>query len=463
MSTNLDVSLVVELRAAGVSHAYAASDPEYTSALLGFNRDITHTPELVVVPQSSSDVTATVTLANRHGLPVQVLGKGHGAQAAVTEGIAIATDGLAFVEVDPAARTARVGAGATWTDVLDAATPHGLAALCGSAPHVGVVGYLLGGGIGPVARTFGFAADHVRWINVVTADGGLVRADAEFNQDLFWALRGGKGGFGVVVEVEIDLFPLSTLYGGALYYAAEDAAAVLRTFAEWSHDLPDEMTTSVAMLRLPPLPELPEPLRGRFVCAVRIGYVGAADDAEALMAPLREVARPLIDAVGVMPYQEIGRIHADPVNPMPVMEGGILLHGFTAAAADALLAVAGPNADVPLAAVEVRLLGGALARTPEPDNAVGGRGAAYSLHVVGAPVPELLHTVIPEVIDTLFTTMGGWRSLSTQINFFGRANRPIPGVPVTSWAPDVAARLREVRRKHDPAGRFPYPLHGEAI
>lgn len=461
MSTNLDVALVVELRAAGVSHAYAASDPEYQPALLGFNRDITHTPEIVVVPKAATEVVTTVDFANRHDLPIRVLGKGHGAQAPIADGIAIATDELAFVAVDAEARTARVGAGSTWADVLSAAAPHGLAPLCGSAPHVGVIGYLLGGGIGPVARTFGFAADHVRSLSVVTADGGLVRADAEFNQDLFWALRGGKGGFGVVVEIEIDLFPLATIYGGALFYAAEDTPAVLRTFGQWSRDLPEEMTTSVALLRLPPLPELPEPLRGRFVSAIRIAYVGAAEDAEALMTPIRESARPLIDGVGEMPYAEIGRIHADPVDPMPVMEGGILLDDFDAAAVDALLAASGPTVEVPLAAVEVRRLGGALARMPEPANAVGGRHASYSLHVVGAPVPELLHTVIPQVISGLFGALEPWASGETQVNFFGRANRADD--KVTSWSPEVVARLLEVRRKHDPAGRFPYPLHGEAI
>ncbi len=461
MSTNLDVALVVELRAAGVPHAYSPNDPEYVSSLLGFNRDISHTPEVVVVPHTVDEVVTTVTLANRHDLSVRVLGRGHGAQAPITDGIAIATDRLAFVTVDAEARTATVGAGATWTDVLSVASPLGLAALCGSAPHVGVIGYLLGGGIGPVGRAFGFAADHVRSISVVTADGGLVRANAEFNQDLFWALRGGKGGFGVVVEVEIDLFPLATIYGGALFYTAEDTPAVLRTFAEWSRDLPDEMTTSVAMLRLPPLPELPEPLRGRFVCAVRIGYVGPGDDAEALMAPIREAARPLIDSVGEMPYAEIGRIHADPVDPMPVMEGGILLDEFDAAAADALLSASGPTAEAPLATVEVRRLGGALARMPEPANAVGGRDAAYGLHVVGAPVPDLLHTVIPQVIGGVFSAMEQWASGTTQINFYGRANQP--DKKPTSWPADITARLREVRHKHDPAGRFPYPLHGEAV
>lgn len=458
MSIDTDVALVVELRAAGVPHVYSSSDPEYQPSLLGFNRAIVHTPDLVVVPRTVQEVIATVTFANRNDLPIRVLGKGHGVQSAVTDGIVIATDGLAFVSVDVEGRTARVGAGATWTDVLTATTPLGLAGLCGSAPHVGVVGYLLGGGIGPIARTYGFAADYVRSISVVTADGGLVRADAEFNQDLFWALRGGKGGFGVVVEVEIDLFPLATIYGGALFFSAEDTPAVLRAFAEWSHDLPDEMSTSIAMLRLPPLPELPEPLRGQFVSTIRVGYVGTAEDAERLLAPIREVARPLIDGVGEMPYAQIAAIHADPVNPMPVMEGGILLDDFGTAAADALLEASGPTAEVPLAAVEIRLLGGALARTPDPDNAVGGRAASYSLHVVGAPVPELLDTVIPQVIRGVFSAVQPWASGATQVNFFGRANHT--AAQTSSWSPDVVARLLEIRQKHDPSGRFPFTLHG---
>jgi hypothetical protein len=162
-----------------------------------------------------------------------------------------------------------------------------------------------------------------------------------------------------------------------------------------------------------------------------------------------------------MPYAEIGRIHADPVDPMPVMEGGILLDDFDTAAVDALLAASGPTVDVPLAAVEVRRLGGALARMPEPASAVGGRDASYSLHVVGAPVPELLHTVIPQVIGGVFDAMEPWSSGETQVNFFGRANKA--SEKVTSWSPEVVARLLEVRRKHDPVGRFPYPLHGEAI
>lgn len=453
-ASDLDVAHIIQLREAGAPHAYGPADLEYSELLSGFNTAIEHNPDLVVAPRSVDEVVAAVVFANRHDLPIRVIGRGHGALAPITEGIAVATGDLAFVEVDVATRTARVGAGASWSDVLRATAPYGLAGLCGSAPHVGVIGYLLGGGIGPVARTYGYAADHVRSITIVTADGGLVRADAHFNQDLFWAVRGGKGGFGVVVEAEIDLFPITTLYGGGFYFSAEDTPSVLRGFAEWSADLPEELTTSLSMLRLPPLPELPEPLRGRFVSHVRVAYIGDASDAEALLAPIRAIATPLIDAVGELPYSAIGSIHADPVDPMGVVDGGILLRTFTRETADALLSVVGPTAKVPIAAVEIRRLGGALGRAPEIDNAVGGRDAAYGIHVVGAPVPELLDTVIPAVIGGIFAAVGEWATGSTQVNFVGRAN----GADAlrSAWDPDVRSRLDEVRRRHDPKRRFPF-------
>jgi len=442
------------LRAGGIRDAFTAEQPEYAASLTGFNTAIVHQPDVVVVPHGVDEVIAAVRISNQHGLPITVVGRGHGPLGPIRGGVAVATTGLAYVTVDAAGRTARVGAGATWNDVLSGVTPFGLAALSGSAPHVGVVGYLLGGGIGPVARTFGFAADHVRSIEVVTADGVLLVADAEHNPDLFWALRGGKGGFGVVTAVVIDLFPLSSIYGGGLYFAAGDAAAVLGAFAEWSPALPTSVTTSVALLRLPPIPELPEPLRGRFVVHLRYAHVGGSDEGTRLLAPMRAVATPLIDAVAELPYAQIGLVHSDPVNPMPVAEGGVLLSSFDADAAAALLDAVGPEREVPLAAVEVRLLGGALAREATPPNAVGGRDAAYSLHVVGAPVPELLGTVIPAVIRGTFQAIAPWRSGGTQINFVGGVN---DGAEFGSaWSAETAERLARLRAFYDPQGRFPY-------
>jgi FAD/FMN-containing dehydrogenase len=208
------------------------------------------------------------------------------------EGAVLITTGrMDGVEIDPAARTARVAAGAHWQQVVDAATPVGLAPLNGSSAKVGVTGYVLGGGLSPtMGRTYGWAADHVRAIEVVTADGTWRRATPTDEPHLFWALRGAKGNFGVVTAIEIDLFPVTTYFGGGLFYAGEHTAAVLHAYREWITTAPDELNSSVALLRLPPLPEVPEPLRGRLVVHVRVCHLGSVSDGERLVAPLRAVA-----------------------------------------------------------------------------------------------------------------------------------------------------------------------------
>lgn len=459
MSTIVHSSLIVErLTAAGASRVITPDQPDHVAELTAFNLTVQHAPDVVVAASSIADVQAAVGVAAELDLPVTAIGYGHGVLDPACGGIAVTTRGLAGVEIDAEARTARIGAGTDWAAVLEASAPYGLAPLCGSAPHVGVVGYLLGGGLGPVGRTFGFAADHVQSLRVVTGDGRLRTVDQEHESDLFWALRGGKGGLGLVVEVTIYLFPLAQVYGGGLYFAAGDAATVLHTFTEWTAQVPESVNASVALLRLPPLPALPEPLRGQFVVHLRLAVVAEPAEAEALMAPLWAAATPVINAIGPLPYAALGSIHADPVQPMPVVEGGIALRALDAEAVDALLAVAGPAAEVPLAAVELRHLGGALGRQPTVPNAVGGRGAGYSLHVVGAPVPELLQTVIPQVIRGVFAAVEPWRADDQLVNFFGGVNDR--GRLRHCWPAEVADRLDGIRAAYDPHGRFPYGDHG---
>nr|BFE87427.1 FAD-binding oxidoreductase [Planobispora longispora] len=363
---------------------------------------------MIVGAAGAEDVAAALRFATAHRLPVAVQATGHGAVQAADGAVLITTSRMRGVSVDASARSATIAAGCTWAEVVEAAAPYGLAPLNGSSSRVGAVGYTLGGGLGPIARTFGFAADHVREITVVTADGTIRVADATRETDLFWGLRGGKGSFGVVTSMTIDLFPVTSLYGGGLYYAAEDAARVLHAYRDWVGALPESVTTSVAMLRLPPAPELPEPLRGRFVVHLRFACVGEDQEAEALLAPMREAAQPIFGAVGRMPYTEIDVVHSDPVDPMPTCERGALLRELTEETVEAMLAAAGPAAEVPLAIVELRQLGGALAREPEEPNAVGGRDAAFCLLVIGAPVPELMDTVVPACVQATVEALAPW-------------------------------------------------------
>ena len=295
------------------------------------------TPAGVVAVRDAKDVSATLRIAAAAAVRVGVQGTGHGATEAMHDAILVSTVALDEVTVHADERWARVGAGVKWRAVLDACAPHGLAGLAGSSPDVGVVGYLTGGGLGPVARTHGLASDTVRAFDVVTGDGVVRRASAVENADLFWGLRGGKGTLGIVTAVEIDLVEQATLYAGALWFDADAAPAVIRTWSVWSSLLPEEGTTSFALMRLPDMPIFPEPLRARTSLAVRFAWTGDPAVGAEMIQALRAVAAPVMDTVRVMPYVDLGDVHTDPIEPMPLYEQHSLLADFGPEAAERLI------------------------------------------------------------------------------------------------------------------------------
>ena len=212
--------------------------------------------------------------------------------------------------------------------------------------------------------------------------------------------------------------------------------------------MPEEVTTSVALRRLPPIDDVPPPLRGVVSLALRFGFTGSPEQGAALLAPMRAIAAPLLDSVGSMSYAAVDRIHMDPTEPMPAVARGGLLHSMPSDLLDTLLAVAGPDVEVPLAAVEVRLMGGALSRPPEVPNAVAGRGAAYSLSVVAPAPPPLLataHAVTAGVVDALEP----WSTGTSLVNFAGHGDEP-----GSAWTPDVVERLRRMKATVDPQNVF---------
>ena len=283
--------------------------------LSGFQTGFTVRPAHVIAAASAEDVVAAVRHAAAERLPVTVRATGHGLPGPVEGGVLVSTRRMDQVSVDPVERTARVRAGVRWGQVVDAAAPHGLAPLNGSAPGVGAVSYTLGGGLGILAREFGYAADHVRSLDVVTADGRLRQVTRESAPDLYWALLGAGHGFGVVTELEIGLVPVRTLYGGSLAFDGRqvDPAVVLRAYEAWTRTVPDGLTSSFAAVPYPDLPALPPHLRGRYVLSVRVAHTGA--DGERLVAPLREIGPVLADSLREMPYTESHTIHSDPDFP----------------------------------------------------------------------------------------------------------------------------------------------------
>jgi hypothetical protein len=337
--------------------------------------------------------------------------------------------------------------GVRWQTVLDAATPHGLAPLCGSAPGVGVVGYLTGGGIGPLVRSVGLSTDHVRAFELVTGASQILRVTPEEHADLFWGLRGGKSMLGIVTAVEIELLPIAEFYGGAIYFDGDHAADVLHEWHRWTADLPDSANTSICIQQLPALPGIPEPLAGRMTVAVRYTAVGDFEEAQRLLQPMRDVAPSLIDAVGVMPYAAIGAVHADPVDPMPIYEDHALLRELSAETVEAILAACGPGSNSPQTIVELRLLGGELAREPRHRSAFCHRNAAYSLSVIGVLAPPAGETVVGHAAD-LVAALASWSTGGQMPNFAASSD---PARPARSYNEDALHWLRALARRYDPA------------
>ncbi|MBD0418329.1 FAD-dependent oxidoreductase [Streptomyces sp. TRM S81-3] len=355
-------------------------DPGYEGELAGFQTGFARRPDVVFAAASADDVVAGVRYAARRGLPVAVQATGHGLPGPSTGGVLITTRRMDGLGVDPAARTARLQAGVRWGQVVAAAAPHGLAPLNGSAPSVGAVGYVLGGGLGILARRFGYAADHVRALDVVTADGRLRHVTRESEPGLYWALLGGGGGLGVVTGLETGLVPVATLYGGSVSFDGSrvGAASALRAWQEWTRTVPDGLTSSFAAVPYPDLPALPEALRGRYVVSVRVAYTGA--DGDRAVAPLRRIGPALADSLREMPYAESHTIHSDPDVPHAYYGDSAVLRELDPAGAGALLARTGPDAGGAPCVVQINHLGGALA-APAP-NSVPHREGRFLVRVL---------------------------------------------------------------------------------
>ncbi|MEU5581330.1 FAD-binding oxidoreductase [Streptomyces huasconensis] len=426
---------------------FRPGDDGYDEEIAGFQTGFTTRPALVVGAETTDDVIAAVAHAAEHALPVGVQATGHGLPGASEGGVLISTRRMDSVQVDAAARTATVGAGARWGQVVEAAAPHGLAPLNGSAPSVGAVSYTLGGGLGILARTFGYAADHVRSLDVVTADGTLRHVTADGDPDLFWGLLGGGATLGVVTRLEIGLVPVARLYGGAITFdgATTDPTALLRGYEEWTRTLPEELTSSLAAVVYPEIPQLPPHLRGRYLVSVRVAFTGPADEGERLVAPLRALGPAASDTLREMPYTESPTIHSDPDFPHAYYGDSVLLSGLDADAAGELLALTGPDADA-MHVVQINHLGGALAR-PAP-NAVPFREAGWLVRLL-TPLSGVDVAAARELHARAFEYVAD-ETLGRSLNFaFGGADRP-QGL----YDADTRKRLAELKATYDPANLF---------
>jgi len=414
----------------------------YTEEIAGFQTSVPAEPAVVVAAESAEDVVAAVKYAAEHDLGVSVQATGHGLTAGAT-GLLISTRRMTGVEIDAETRTARVQAGVRWGAVIEAAAKHGLAPLSGSSPDVGVVGYTLSGGFGLMSRRFGRAADHVRAIDVVTPDGELRTVTP--GSELFWALRGGRAGFGIVTALEFGLVPVTELYGGGLYFDTADLPAVLRAWRTWSMTAPDELTTSIALIPLPDLPVLPAPIRGKHVANVRIAYLG--EDGDKLVAPLRNAAPVLLDSLRRLPFTESGSIASDPPHPHPYHGTNATVAALNDGMLAAILEHAGPGAAVDTVLIIDRL-GGELARRP-----VDGVGWDSQAEFVVRALSVVEDGVDPvrRAHTKLFDALAPWSTGRLLPFLYGEHSAA--ELAAAFPAGDVA-RLKQLKTKYDPAGRF---------
>jgi FAD/FMN-containing dehydrogenase len=435
-----------------------ADDSGYDDARAVWNGAIDRRPRLIARCSGTADVAAAVRFARDHDLEIAVRGGGHNVAgtAVCDDGIVIDLSAMRAVWVDPVGRTARVQGGALWGDVDHETQAHGLATTGGIVGHTGVAGLTLGGGIGFLMRKHGLTVDNLVSAEVVTADGGIVRASAHEHPDLFWALRGGGGNFGVVTTFEFTLHPVGpTVTAGPVFWAADDTTEVLRFYRDFTADAPAELGNVVRLGTVPPLPIIPKGLHYRPAIAVASCYAGAVDDGAHAVRALRRFGTPLVDLIGPTPYT--------------AHQGGLddtVPHGWhyywkatdLAGLSDEVIDVVAEHAyraNSPRTYAAMFHMGGAVARVPRDATAYAGRDVSHNIIIDAVRLPE--------ESDELASAETAWargflqalaphRAGSVYVNFLDADDHD--GRVREAYPDHIYRRLAEVKAKYDPDNAF---------
>jgi FAD/FMN-containing dehydrogenase len=422
-------------------------DAGFDAARKAWNLAVDQRPSMVVFPETAADVAAAVRLARGIDQRIAPQATGHNAEplGSLENTILLKTERMRAVTIDPASRSARVEAGVLAGRLAEAAARYGLAAVTGTAADVGFVGYTLGGGIGVLSRRFGLASSHLRAVELVTAGGELVRADHHNQPDLFWALRGGGGSFGVVTAVVTDLLPVTEAYAGSLWYPIERADEVLPAWRELVQaGPPDELSMIARMMSFPPVPEAPEAVRGKSFALIHVYHVGDRAQADRVLEPLRALG-PINDTIQTIPMPSLSGVAMDPPQPVPVAGDGLMLRDLPAEALNALLKAAGADAGPQLAIVELRHLEGELTRGRPQDGAVTSIPAKHALYAGGfAPTPDI-RADSKRRIEAVQQALAPWATRYLNPNFAETEH-----APESLWPDRAYQRLRRIKATVDP-------------
>jgi FAD binding domain len=434
------------LRATFAGALHLPGDAGYDDARAAWNLTVDQHPPLVAEPRDADDIAALVRFANAHGLRVAPQGTGHNAsaRAGADESILLNTRNLRAVEIDAANLSARVEAGALCADLTAPASELGLAALAGSSPDVGLVGYVLGGGVGWLGRAYGLCCNSVLSFDVVTGDGEQLHVDADNHPELFWALRGGSGSPAVITHMELKLYAVPELYAGAMLWPWERAREVFQTWLTWTRDAPETVTTSIRILQVPPVPEVPEIVRGRNFVVVDGAVIGGAEYACEVLAPFRAL-EPEIDMFAPAPPVALSHLHMDPETPVPGMSDHALLADLTPEVVDALVDATGPESESCLLLTELRHFGGALGRVPENAGARGRMEGKYIFFALGSPMTPQLAQMIPASLERAKAAIEPAANGRIYLNFAEG-----PSDVSTAFSEESFSALQAVKAKYDP-------------
>ncbi|HSD25308.1 MAG TPA: FAD-binding protein [Solirubrobacterales bacterium] len=422
-----------------------SSDSDWDEVRQAWNLAADQRPEAVALVESADDVCKVMGFARENGLKVTGQGTGHGAVSLgpLEETILVKTERMRDVAIE--GEKARAEAGALAEDVAEAAFGSGMASMPGTSPNVGVAGYTLGGGLSWFGRKHGWACNRVSALELVTADGEARTVDAGSDPDLFWALRGGGGDYAIVTALHVELLPITEAYAGALLLPAELTRDGLHAYREWAASAPEEVASMVRMMNLPPIPDVPEVIRGKRFLQIAACFIGAREEGEQLIAPLREIGEPLMDTFDQIPANGLTRIAMDPEPPVPGLGHHGVLRELTDEAIDAFYEAAGPESDSPLLLAELRQLGGALARPEENGGALSKIDAEFVMLGIGMLMDPAMRDPITSRLDRMADAMKPW---AAEGGYFNYAERPCD---VDAILPaETCQRLAQVKRSWDP-------------
>ena len=437
--------------------ALTPSDPGYEHARVPFNAMQTDRPSLVVRCTGTADVVDAVTFARENGIEVTVRGGAHSVAGFSSSdgGMVIDLSPMGGVDVDPEAKTVRVQGGALWGDVDRETQLFGLATPGGVVSDTGVAGLTLGGGYGWLRRKYGLSCDNVIEAQVVGADGQIQRASADVNSDLFWAIRGGGGNFGIVTSFTFRLHPVGPLVAfSGVFYSQADAPAVLRGYRDYFRDAPDEVTPEAISITMPADPHLPEAIHDQECFIVAAVYAGDAEKGMEVMQPLRELAIPLADISQPMPYTAVQSAF-DAFFPRGALQSywkSLYLQELPDEAID-LVAKKGGERPAPLTFVDTYLNGGAMGRVAAGDTAFGDRSAPYMVAIVGCwDDPSDNADNIAWIRET-WRQIGRFGTGSMYLNFTGLVDEQVDAGVADTFGPNLQ-RLAETKSTYDPDNFF---------